>query len=137
MGLAAHSSDIQLAILRAGAVVPLVERLKDDMMQGTAALALSNLAALNAESRAAITQAGAILPLLKLLEDGMPGVREQAARALWNLAVDSLDNQIAIVRAGAAIPLVTLLKGDAQEQATITLAELSGERMRADFHVAK
>merc|ERR1711920_422561 len=133
MGLAAHSTDIQVAILRAGAVVPLVERLKDDMMQGTAALALSNLAALNVESRTAITQAGAIVPLVKLLEDGMPGVREEAARALWNLATDNIDNQIAIVRAGAAIPLVTLLKGDAQERATITLAELSGERSRGEF----
>merc|ERR1719188_2623032 len=95
------------------------------MMQGTAALALRNLASGNPENQAAIAQAGAILPLVKLLEDGMPGVREEAARALWNLAMDNFDNQVAIVRAGAAIPLVALLKGDAQEQATITLLNLA------------
>merc|ERR1712151_1281451 len=96
-------------------------------------MALRNLAAGNAENQVAIVQAGAIVPLVKLLEDGMPGVREEAARALWNLAKNNFDNQVAIVRAGAAIPLVALLKGDAQEQATITLAELSGEHMITDL----
>lgn len=124
--LAAYNADIQAAVARAGAIVPLVERLKGDMMQGTAALALRNLAAANPENQVAIAQAGAILPLVKLLEDGMPGVRAEAARALWNVARDNLDNQVAIVRAGAAIPLVALLKGDAQEEATITLLNLAG-----------
>merc|ERR1719343_129291 len=96
------------------------------MMQGTAALALQHLAFESHENQAAITQAGAIMPLIKLLEDGMPGVREEAARALWNLAMNNFDNQVAIARAGAAIPLVALLKGDAQEQATISLMNLGG-----------
>jgi hypothetical protein len=123
--LAAYSKEIQVAIGRAGAIVPLVERLKGDMMQGTAALALRNLAASNAENQAAIAQAGAIVPLVKLLEDGMPAVRSEAARALWNLARENFDSQVAIVRAGAAIPLVALLKGEAQEEATITLLNLA------------
>mmetsp|Transcript_97106 Transcript_97106/g.177933 ORF Transcript_97106/g.177933 Transcript_97106/m.177933 type:complete len:722 (-) Transcript_97106:79-2244(-) len=123
--LAAYNADIQAAVVRAGAIVPLVQRLKGDMMQGTAALALRNLAAGNPENQAAIAQAGAIIPLVKLLEDGMPGVRAEAARALWNVARDNFDNQVAIVRAGAAIPLVALLKGDAQEEATITLLNLA------------
>merc|ERR1719453_1172360 len=95
------------------------------MMQGTAAQALRNLADSNAENQAAIAQAGAIVPLVKLLEDGMPNVRSEAARALWNIARENFDNQVAIVRAGAAIPLVALLKGDAQEEATITLLNLA------------
>merc|ERR1719188_1261609 len=97
------------------------------MMQGTAALALRNLAEGNLENQVAIVQAGAILPLVKLLEDGMPGVREEAARALWNLAMNNFENQVAIVRANAAIPLVALLKGDAQERATITLLNLAAK----------
>jgi len=124
--LAAYSREIQVAIAQAGAIGPLVERLRGDMMQGTAALALRNLASGNPENQAAIVQAGAILPLVKLLEDGMPGVREEAARALWNLAMNNFDNQVAIVRSGAAIPLVALLKGDAQEQATISLLNVGG-----------
>lgn len=123
--LAAYSKDIQVMIGRAGAIVPLVDRLKGDMMQGTAAVALRNLAENNPENQAAIAKAGAIVPLVKLLEDGMPAVRSEAARALWNLARENMDNQVAIVREGAVIPLVALLKGDAQEEATITLLNLS------------
>mmetsp|Transcript_23659 Transcript_23659/g.74359 ORF Transcript_23659/g.74359 Transcript_23659/m.74359 type:complete len:653 (+) Transcript_23659:125-2083(+) len=123
--LAAYSTGLQVAIARAGAIGPLVERLKGDMMQGTAALALRNLADRNPVNQVSMAQAGAILPLVKLLEEGMPGVREEAARALWNLAAGNLENQVAIVQAGAAIPLVALLKGDAQEQATITLLHLA------------
>lgn len=123
--LAAYSHEMQLAIAHAGAVVPLVDRLRGDMMQGTAALALGNLAAGCPDIQIAIGQAGAILPLVKLLEDAMPGVREHAARALWNLAMENIDHQVAVVRAGAAIPLVALLKGDAQEQATIALLNLA------------
>lgn len=123
--LASYSQDIQVAIGRAGAIPPLVERLKGDMMQGTAALALSNLADNNVEHQMAIAQAGAIGPLVKLLEDGMPAVRSEAARALWLLARENLENQVAIVREGAAIPLVALLKGEAQEEATLTLLNLA------------
>lgn len=119
--LAAHSADIKTAIVRAGAVMPLVERLRGDMMQGTAAVALRNLAAKHPDNQAVIAKAGAVLPLVKLLEDGMPLVREEAAQALWNLAEGNLDNQLAIVQAGAAISLVALLKGDTQEEATLTL----------------
>jgi len=119
--LAAHSREIQAAIANAGAISVLVERLHGDLMQGTAATALRNLAADHAENQVAIVQAGAIMPLVKLLEDGMPLVREEAAGALWNLAKDNVEHQIAIARAGAAIPLVALLKGDAQEQATLTM----------------
>ncbi|CAE8605100.1 unnamed protein product [Polarella glacialis] len=119
--LAAHSREIQAAIANAGAISVLVERLHGDMMQGTAATALRNLAADHAENQVAIVQAGAIMPLVKLLEDGMPLVREEAAGALWNLAKGNVEHQIAIARAGAAIPLVALLKGDAQEQATLTM----------------
>lgn len=125
--LAAFSTDMQAAIARAGAVGPLVQRLREDMMQGTAALALRNLADSHPENQLTIIQAGAVLPLVKLLDDGMPGVREEAARALWNLAQNHLDTQVAIVRAGAAIPLVALLKGDSQEQATLTLLSLNVE----------
>eukprot|EP00930_Biecheleria_cincta_P006071 TRINITY_DN107049_c0_g1_i1.p1 TRINITY_DN107049_c0_g1~~TRINITY_DN107049_c0_g1_i1.p1 ORF type:complete len:647 (-),score=147.47 TRINITY_DN107049_c0_g1_i1:225-2165(-) len=123
--LAAHSVDIKTAIVRAGAVMPLVERLRGDMMQGTAAVALRNLAAKHPDNQVAIAKAGAVPPLVKLLEDGMPLVREEAAQALWNLADGNLDNQLAIVQAGAAISLVALLKGDAQEQATLTLMGLT------------
>lgn len=65
--LAAHSPPIQAAIVRAGAVSPLVERLHGDMMKGTAIVALRNLATSHAENQQAIAEAGAILPLVKLL----------------------------------------------------------------------
>mmetsp|Transcript_23990 Transcript_23990/g.54003 ORF Transcript_23990/g.54003 Transcript_23990/m.54003 type:complete len:642 (-) Transcript_23990:57-1982(-) len=123
--LAAHSQGIQAVIAREGAVVPLVERLRGDMMQGTAIVALRNLAAKHADNQAEIAKAGAILPLVKLLEDGMPVVREEAAQALWNLAQDNVENQMAIIRAGGSAPMVALLKGDVQEQATLTLLGVS------------
>eukprot|EP00913_Durusdinium_trenchii_P007746 g7275.t1 len=119
--LAAHSEGIQAAIVRAGAVSPLVERLHGDMMKGTAIVALRNLASSHAENQQTIAEAGAILPLVKLLEDAMPMVREEAAVALWTLAQDNLENQLAIVRAGGSASMVALLKGDAQEQATLAL----------------
>ena len=119
--LAAHSRPIQAAIVRAGAVSPLVERLHGDMMKGTAIVALRNLATGHAENQHAIAEAGAILPLVKLLEDAMPMVREEAAEALWTLAQENLENQLAIVRAGGTASMVALLKGDSQEQATLAL----------------
>lgn len=119
--LAAHSPPIQAAIVRAGAVSPLVERLHGDMMKGTAIVALRNLASSHAENQQAIAEAGAILPLVKLLEDAMPMVREEAAEALWTLAQDNLENQLAIIRAGGSASMVALLKGDSQEQATLAL----------------
>mmetsp|Transcript_23822 Transcript_23822/g.51815 ORF Transcript_23822/g.51815 Transcript_23822/m.51815 type:complete len:632 (+) Transcript_23822:80-1975(+) len=119
--LAAHSPPIQAAIVRAGAVSPLVERLHGDMMKGTAIVALRNLATSHAENQQAIAEAGAILPLVKLLEDAMPMVREEAAEALWTLAQDNLENQLAIIRAGGSASMVALLKGDSQEQATLAL----------------
>ena len=50
---------MQTTIARAGAVKPLVERLTGQMMQGTTALALRNLAEGNAETQGAIAQATA------------------------------------------------------------------------------
>jgi len=126
--LAGYSPAIQEAIARAGAIDALVERLRGDLMRGTTALALRNLAAGSPSNQEAIVRAGAIAPLVQLLEDGMPGVREEAACALWNLAMDNSDNQVAIVRSGAAIPLIALLKGDAQEQATLTLMSLDANK---------
>mmetsp|Transcript_108798 Transcript_108798/g.306598 ORF Transcript_108798/g.306598 Transcript_108798/m.306598 type:complete len:768 (+) Transcript_108798:130-2433(+) len=106
--------EIQTAIVRAGAVAPLVERLKGDLMQGTAALALRNLASDNADSQAAIARAGAIEPLVRLLEDGAPGVREEAANALLALSKDNIDNQLLIMEYEGVVPLADLLKGDLQ-----------------------
>eukprot|EP00929_Paragymnodinium_shiwhaense_P106430 TRINITY_DN7180_c0_g2_i1.p1 TRINITY_DN7180_c0_g2~~TRINITY_DN7180_c0_g2_i1.p1 ORF type:complete len:809 (-),score=234.95 TRINITY_DN7180_c0_g2_i1:235-2661(-) len=109
--IALSGPDMQTAIVRAGAVGFLVQRLKGDMMQGTSAMALRNLAARNAETQAAIAEAGAIPPLVRLVEAGLPGVREEAAHTLMSLAEDNLDNQLLIMGAEGVVPLADVLKG--------------------------
>jgi len=109
---AACGADLQTAIVRAGAVAPLVHRLKGDMMQGTSAMALRNLAAGNLETQAMIAEAGAIPPLVRLIEDGGPGVREEAAHTLMSLAQDNLDNQLLIMGAEGVVPLADVLNGN-------------------------
>lgn len=116
--LAADSAEHQGAIVRAGALSPLVSLLQDPSadLREEAARALWNLARtesdINGRHQLAIAQAGAIDVLVHLLEDVVPRVRVVAAAVLNDLAIDNPANQVAIARAGAIIPLIELFKND-------------------------
>ena len=103
-----NGADSRAAIVRAGAIEPLVALVRrgGERAQRAAAGALSYLAT---DHQAAIAQAGAIEPLVALVRDGSAEAQGAAAAALANLAGDNADNRVAIARAGAIAPLVALV----------------------------
>jgi vacuolar protein 8 len=79
------------------------------------------------ESRVAIARAGGIVPLVALLTAQDPAAGAEAARALRSLAINA-ENKKSIEQAGAIAPLVTLLKcgtDDQKEQAAGALRNLA------------
>jgi len=108
--LATASPDNQAAIVRAGAVAPLVSLLRCDKSEarGQAAVALRALASNNTYNKVAIVRAGAIPALIRLLQQDAAEVQEVAEGALQTLA--ETNNQVEIAQAGAVVPLVALLK---------------------------
>tara|TARA_B100000795_G_scaffold24827_1_gene16597 strand:- start:50 stop:709 length:660 start_codon:yes stop_codon:yes gene_type:complete len=106
---ARRSANDQVAIVRAGGIIPLVAFARDgtDEQKGLAARALGNLA-YHADGQVAIERAGGIMPLVALARDGTDEQKGLAACALGNLASDSDDNQVAIAQAGGIMPLVAL-----------------------------
>lgn len=126
--LAASNPENQASIVRAGAILPLVDLLKSSLpdAQGQAAVALRALACHNTYIKVAIVRAGAIAHLIKLLRDGSLDVQEVAAGALQTIA--ETNNQVEIAQAGAVVPLVALLQDEApgiREEAAGALAVLS------------
>jgi len=137
LGIAAATSvENQAAIVRAGAVAPLVELLQVDAAEarGQATVALRTLAMDNSHSKAAITEAGAIPLLMKLVRDDNLEVQEVAAAALQVLtdasdqaeAIDSLaallEDETPGVREEAAEALMLLaLNSDQQGDPAITM----------------
>jgi len=101
-----------VALLRAGALTPLVQLLAtdgggegplvltvDDRI--TIAGALRNLATGSDERKSAVMAAGCIEPLVRLHANGPPEARTAAASTLRNLATGSVQRRAAILAAGA------------------------------------
>eukprot|EP00927_Polykrikos_kofoidii_P053911 TRINITY_DN48431_c0_g1_i1.p1 TRINITY_DN48431_c0_g1~~TRINITY_DN48431_c0_g1_i1.p1 ORF type:complete len:811 (-),score=142.23 TRINITY_DN48431_c0_g1_i1:208-2640(-) len=110
---AANGEQIHSEIIRAGAVQVLVDLLRSDMMQGTAALVLQNLAERGGvETRDSILQSGAIEELLHLLESDIPTVREKAGRALLTLAKEHGDIQTLIMDAEGVVALAEIVRSE-------------------------
>jgi len=149
--LATASPEDQAAIVRAGAVIQLVELLKGDVPEarGQAAVALKALAANNTYNKVAIVRAGAIAPLIRLLKEDTLEVQEvaegalltlaetdnEAAAALVDLAAEDADDLAAIARAGALSVLADLLKDElpgVREEALAALRNLAGSGQSED-----
>ena len=129
LATAAETADKNRAIVRAGAIEPLVALVGGDNAgaQVAAAAVLVNLAFDNADNRVAIVRAGAIEPLVALVRGGSAMAQEQAADALRNLA-SSAANQVAIAQEGAIGPLVAMMRDGsprAQVEATTALCFLA------------
>ena len=84
---ARRSANDQVAIVRAGGIIPLVAFARDgtDEQKGLAACALGNLASDSDDNQVAIAQAGGIMPLVALAHEGTEGTF-RAIRALGTLA---------------------------------------------------
>jgi HEAT repeat protein len=126
--LATASPDNQAAIVRAGAVAPLVSLLRCNLSEarGQAAVALRAVASNNTYNKVAIVRAGAIPALIRLLQQDTAEVQEVAEGALQTLA--ETNNQVEIAQAGAVVPLVALLKDvrpGVREEAAGTLVILA------------
>lgn len=126
--LATTGPDKQACIVRAGAIVQLVELLRGDWPEarGQAAVALRALAANSTYNKVAIVRAGAIQPLIQILKQDAVDVQEVAAGCLATLA--ETNNQVEIVQAGAIVSLVALLndeRPEAREEAAGTLVVLA------------
>jgi len=120
--LAANNTYNKVAIVRAGAIAPLIRLLKEDTLEvqevaegalltlaetdNQAAAALVDLAAEDADDLAAIARAGALSVLADLLKDDLPGVREEALAALRNLAGSGQpEDELALLHMAAAAGL--------------------------------
>jgi hypothetical protein len=105
--LARHSTEIQLLIVREGAIPPLVRMLTGRANdKGAAANALANLAG-PIENFRTVASAGAIPLLISVLRDQPHYARVNAALALGELAHDGANS--GVVGAGGAIPLLVQL----------------------------
>eukprot|EP01047_Picozoa_sp_COSAG01_P014705 COSAG01_NODE_722_length_14067_cov_145.626289_1_plen_630_part_00 len=136
LAVLALEGDNKVAIVRAGALVPLVALLigGSERAREEAAGALKNLA-VNDDNKVAIMRAEALAPLIVLLSEGSEGAREEAGGALRNLACQD-DNTVAIVRAGALAPLIVLLSEGSAEARENAAAVLRNLAVRDDNRVA-
>uniref|UniRef100_A0A7S3JQ13 RING-type E3 ubiquitin transferase n=1 Tax=Aureoumbra lagunensis TaxID=44058 RepID=A0A7S3JQ13_9STRA len=128
--LAANNSDNKAAIIRAGAVPPLVRLLANSQVETareTAAGALQNLAKHNEDNKSVLIEAGVLPPLIATLSDANASARSQrtSARAIENLVWSSNeDNRKAVIDAGA-IPVLCdkLIDGHADIEVRQAVAE--------------
>mgnify|MGYP000890472750 CR=1 FL=1 len=104
-----------------------LQRLVEQVRNGSADAAGALADMRENESRVAIARARGIVPLVALLTAQDPAARAEAARALRSLAINA-ENKVSIEQAGAIAPLVTLLKSgtdDQKEQAAGALRNLA------------
>lgn len=127
------------AILQAGAVLPLVELLRDSsapMLQEAAAAALGVLAADGEAAQSTLLRAGAVSALGRLLGSDSSVPTKAAASAIRNLAANHNAAQLSIAKAGAITPLINLLTHSdqgVQAQAAAALGNLAGDSSENHF----
>lgn len=136
--MAANNLENQMAIAKAGGILPLIALLEGNPeVHRDVAGALWALGA-NEENQKAIADNQGIVPLVGLLKTGSPGAQETAAGALHALA--SMDtNRDSIAAAGAISLLVALFDGgsdEARQQAAGALQTLVQQNVRNQFAVA-
>eukprot|EP00435_Cladocopium_sp_Y103_P064170 s1365_g25.t2 len=123
----------------AGAVLPLVELLRETAAPGiqeAAAAALGILCADGEAAQSTLLRAGAVPALVRLLGSDAPVPTRAAASALRNLAANHNQAQLAIAQAGAVAPLIHLLSHSdrqLQAQAASALGNLAGDSSENHF----
>eukprot|EP00435_Cladocopium_sp_Y103_P064011 s1365_g25.t1 len=131
--------DMRSAIMQAGAVLPLVELLRETAAPGiqeAAAAALGILCADGEAAQSTLLRAGAVPALVRLLGSDAPVPTRAAASALRNLAANHNQAQLAIAQAGAVAPLIHLLSHSdrqLQAQAASALGNLAGDSSENHF----
>lgn len=131
--------DMRNAIMQAGAVLPLVELLREMAAPGiqeAAAAALGILCADGEAAQSTLLRAGAVPALVRLLGSDAPVPTRAAASALRNLAANHNQAQLAIAQAGAVAPLIHLLSHSdrqLQAQAASALGNLAGDSSENHF----
>lgn len=131
--------EMRTAIMQAGAVLPLVELLRETTapaVQEAAAAALGILCADGEAAQSTLLRAGAVPALVRLLGSDASVPTHAAASALRNLAANHNQAQLAIAQAGAIAPLIHLLAHSdrgVQAQAASALGNLAGDSSQNHF----